>query len=461
MAKKIFFLTIFLGVLFSISTGSFGSNQDDKSSKALELFDNKKYAEAEPLFKTLIEEKPESLELYYYYGACRTENQNYSEYDLIQLLNTDPAEAPLKINYYLGIQYQAQENWEQALKNFNKFRMNANPEELEALNVASKIQQCYNQENPYRELVKKVTESSLAQSYADATETDTSTTAAEPSPLPDSSNTVFAEENKEVAAGTPARPDAIPVEFIVNSRITYYNTSHFQTEDGRAFFNESHQKQQRLDSILTKTDELREQYLQANSAVLKDALGKKIVTLETESYPLQQEITNLLLQAQKRELEYWNKASENEIETFVEKVKNEKKYHETETPEAPETIMEADTSFINPEIFLSEEKNDILLEEPEQKDELIYRIQIGAYSRGLPTYVERLYKKLAVLRKIDNYTDDRGVVVYTTGKLTNLEDAVKMQKQVRQEGVEDAFVVPYFNGKRITLEEAKKIESEL
>ncbi|QGY46362.1 hypothetical protein GM418_22670 [Maribellus comscasis] len=460
MAKKIFFLTIFLGVLFSISTDSFGSNQDDKLSKALELFDNKKYADAEPLFKTLIEEKPESLELYYYYGACRTENQNYSEYDLIQLLNADPAEAPLKINYYLGIQYQAQENWEQALKNFNKFRMDANSEELEALDVASKIQQCYNQENPYKELLKNVTESSLAQSYADGTETDTSTAAIEPSVLPDSANTVFTEENEKVA-DVPAGPDGTPVEFIVNSRITYYNTSHFQTEEGRAFFNESNQNQQRLDSILTRTDELREQYLQANSAVLKDALGKKIVTLETESYPLHQEITNLLLQAQNKELEYWNKASEDEIETFFEKVENEKEYRETETTEAPEKNMEPDTSFINPEIFLSEENNDILLEEPEQKDELIYRIQIGAYSRGLPTYVERLFKKLAVLRKIDNYTDDRGVVVYTTGKLTNLEDAVKMQKQVRQEGVEDAFVVPYFNGKRITLEEAKKIESEL
>ena len=54
---------------------------------------------------------------------------------------------------------------------------------------------------------------------------------------------------------------------------------------------------------------------------------------------------------------------------------------------------------------------------------------------------------------------DKGVVVYTTGNLSTYEDAVKMQNQVRQEGVEDAFVVPYFNGKRITLKEAKEIEA--
>ncbi len=96
--------------------------------------------------------------------------------------------------------------------------------------------------------------------------------------------------------------------------------------------------------------------------------------------------------------------------------------------------------------------------EPEEQDDLIYKIQIGAYSRGLPTYVKKQFDKLSYIRKIENYTDDRGVVVYTTGNLTRLEDAVKMKNQVRLEGIEDAFVVPYFNGKRITLEEAKKLE---
>ena len=96
-----------------------------------------------------------------------------------------------------------------------------------------------------------------------------------------------------------------------------------------------------------------------------------------------------------------------------------------------------------------------------KSDELIYKIQIGAYSKGLPAYVERLFKKLSVIRKIDHYTDENGVTVYTTGNLTNLDDALKLQEQVRQEGVEDAFVVPYFNGKRITLKQAKEIAKEL
>jgi hypothetical protein len=72
-----------------------------------------------------------------------------------------------------------------------------------------------------------------------------------------------------------------------------------------------------------------------------------------------------------------------------------------------------------------------------------------------------LYKKLSLIRKIDNYTDEKGVIVYTTGNLTNLDDAVKLQKQVRQEGIQDAFVIAFYNGKRITLEQAKEIEKGL
>ncbi len=427
----------------------------------MELFDSKRYAEAEPLFKSLISEKPESLGLYYYYGACRTENQNFSEYDLIQLLNADPSESPMKINYYLGLQYQAQENWEQALKHFNKYRTNSTPKKQEELDIAAKIQQCYNRENPYKNLLKQVTENSLTQNKIQSYLSDSTKIEIDTAFYSDSVNFSSGKVIQEQSGPNLKTQKGNPIEFTVDSRITYYNTNHFQTEEGQELYEESQLKQQRLDSIITKTDELREQYLAANNNTSKNSLGEKIVTLETELYPLKQEITNLILKAQNKELEFWNNASDDEIDEFVKKTESEKNEQETMAPEIPEESTKADSALINPEIFLSEENNDILLEEPEQKDELIYRIQIGAYSKGLPAYIDKLFKKLSVLRKIDNYTDENGVVVYTTGKLTNLDDAMKMQKQVRQEGAEDAYVVPYFNGKRITLEEAKKIEGTL
>ena len=110
-----------------------------------------------------------------------------------------------------------------------------------------------------------------------------------------------------------------------------------------------------------------------------------------------------------------------------------------------------------PEILVDNSAEKAKSAEPTNKD-LSYKIQIGAYSRGLPTSVKRLFDKLSLIRKIDNYTDDRGVVVYTTGNLVNLEDAMTMLKQVEQESVKDAIITAYFKGKRIPLTEAKALE---
>ncbi|HSM48661.1 MAG TPA: hypothetical protein VK872_12650, partial [Draconibacterium sp.] len=91
---------------------------------------------------------------------------------------------------------------------------------------------------------------------------------------------------------------------------------------------------------------------------------------------------------------------------------------------------------------------------------ITYKIQIGAYSRGIPNNMKSVFSKISVIRKVENYTDEKGVVVYTTGNLTNYEDALVMQKQVQQEGIKDAIIAAYLNGKRIPLEQAKEIEKE-
>ena len=148
-------------------------------------------------------------------------------------------------------------------------------------------------------------------------------------------------------------------------------------------------------------------------------------------------------------------ASQDEINTFKNLLDSLK---ETEVKKnADGRIVSDSIAEFDPSIFFTENSHEIKASEEVKKDELIYRIQIGAYSRGLPAYMDRLYKKLSVIRKIENYTDDQGIVVYTTGRLTNFEDAIKMQKQVRREGIKDAFVVAYLNGKRISIKEAKEL----
>lgn len=66
-----------------------------------------------------------------------------------------------------------------------------------------------------------------------------------------------------------------------------------------------------------------------------------------------------------------------------------------------------------------------------------------------------------MLRKVENYIDEKGYSIYTTGNLKTYQEAVTLQNQVKQEGVKNPTVTAYFQGKKIPVEEAKKINKEL
>jgi len=72
----------------------------------------------------------------------------------------------------------------------------------------------------------------------------------------------------------------------------------------------------------------------------------------------------------------------------------------------------------------------------------------------------KLIKKLSILRKIENYKDEKGFTIYTTGSLNKYAEAVTLQNQVKQEGVKNAIVEAYRNGKKITVADARKLNNE-
>ena len=254
-------------------------------------------------------------------------------------------------------------------------------------------------------------------------------------------------------------PTGEPVEFQVNSNITYLNTEHFQTEEGKEIFLEGKALREKLENNMEKADELREKYNETSDPDRKAMIGQTILSYEKNAFQLKEKINELFSVSRKLENQYWQNAGETAMNNFLlelEKVeavqRARENAHKDERPPLDSSLLIPSSNFLRiPDVTSSRTP------EPEQQP-LVYKIQIGAYSRGLPAYVKRLYDKLSMIRKIENYTDENGVVVYTTGNLTNLEDAIKMQNQVRQEGIKDAFVVPYFKGKRITLERAKQIE---
>ncbi|MBK6282931.1 MAG: tetratricopeptide repeat protein [Draconibacterium sp.] len=131
---KIIFLTILIHFLFVPFVSNAFSFQENPLTKAIQLFDKEKYTEAEPLFKNILDKRPDDFMVNYFYGACRTENGHYSEQDLNYLVKASKEVNPLNIDYYLGVQYHAKNQWEKALVYYKLYKSVASANEQEKVN---------------------------------------------------------------------------------------------------------------------------------------------------------------------------------------------------------------------------------------------------------------------------------------------------------------------------------------
>ncbi len=492
-------LTLVIFLLFAAKVTIFAGTQDVSAVKAMQLFDAGNFTGAEKMFGILLNEDPQNPMLNYYYGASRTENGNFKDSDLNHLMQAGKNVTPDRLDYYLGMQHHARNNWEQALKFYNQFRLSVPENEQQELGLAEKIQQCFNHENPF-------TPSPAQQPETENTEinqsgSDLPITAGQPAisaPQQDSVAIVPDEttgEESKTTAPFPEKtsweddpqsdtkittgefdirrkalpdlpgvkltyelPDGEQIEFQVNNQVTYLYTSQFKTDEGKQLFEQGQALKRSLDEKIEAANRLRETYKNERNPETKAELGEKILGLETDTYSLQDEISRKFAAARNVENQYWSTAGSVAIYNF--QVENEKikSVLNGETPD-PESANFPNDSIIILPLSVSEIYDSKPAGTSQPTDKLVYKIQIGAYSRGVPAYRQRLYNKLSLIRKIENYTDEKGVVVYTTGNLSKLEDAEKMRDQVKQEGIQDATIAPYFNGKRITLEQAKKIEA--
>lgn len=463
--------------------------QQNQLTKAIQLFDKGNYVEAEVLFKTLIDERPDDFMINYFYGACRTNNGHYSDKTLSYLKKASLEVNPLDIDYYMGVQNHAKENWEKALEHYEIFRKTASEEEQKKVKLDEKTEQCRKHINPFRfefetmssspEIVEKNINSDT---ISDTVSTDTKIQETEliiPAVSENTDISVKTETDsleKESLIKTHSPEDNSSEEgdtlnkektknkirtsqiisFIINPEISYRSISDFKTEEAKENYEQGIQKQNKLEQTLKIAAILREKYVASKSRVEKDSIGKIILDLENETYELKNESNNLLANAKSIENDYWQKAPQSEVAAFIDKLNltsNEIK----ETKIEDNKNQKDSTALIIPPILIHD--TDVQKSTARSSgSNIIYKIQMGAFSRGIPNYLKPLFKKMELIRKVETYTDKNGVVVYTTGNLTNLDDALIMQKQVRQEGVEDAYIVPFLSGKRITLEQAKEIE---
>lgn len=282
-------------------------------------------------------------------------------------------------------------------------------------------------------------------------------------PLNDTTKTEITPETK-----VPEKPAvfSIPeillhktIEFQVNSDINYLSFRHFiKPEAKKAFFN-AWIKELELKKLLTQTDSLRKVYSHASDNQ-KEQIASTILKNEQQTIQLNEEIPTLYQNAREIEDKYWQTAATEELNSFRKKLSQFKDSLDQAARKIQEQNEKNAENSIDTLLLLPDKVNTTEAK-AETNPEIIYKIQIGAFKGKIPEPANKLIKKLSVIRKVENYVDDKGVKVFTTGNLRTYQEAVTLQSQVKQEGVKSPVVAAYHKGKRITVAEAKKINKEL
>jgi cell division septation protein DedD len=408
----------------------------------------------------------------YYYGVCLTETNQFGLKTRKLLLQSAQEEkVPSNVFFYIAKNYHAVNNFETALQYYERFDDYARNKEKRRVNFKKFYNLCLNEENPFKDTAPQPTSliepEKPKKEKTESTATDTTKLNKE---LPDT--TINPTHHNEKPDRNP--PLSIPehltdslINFSVTGNINYLRFNQFKTTEGKIAFIEGDKNKRKLIQTIKTTDSLRNEYNKLTNKNKKEEIANRIIELELEAIKLKSLSDNAFINARKEEFQYWNNAPEDALSVLIEENDSIKEVENKKTTQKENDISQQPLNR-EPDSTLStthqrdSTENNILPQEPMQKtkktNNIKYKVQIGAYSKALPAYVERMYNKLSVLRKIDHYTDDNGIVVYTVGNVDNFDDAVQLQKQIRQEGIKDAFVVAYNNGKRITLSKAREIQ---
>lgn len=427
-----------------------GAQTDMTFDTTVSLFNSKNFEQALPGFKSLHEKDTTDAMLNYYYGASMIEQGIFTEEAGTCLMRALTGNTPDKIYYYVGRFFENQGQWNSALKYYNRFKNFGSEEEKTATGILDRIDFCYaqaNQGNVTRPdtlvILKPENESKAQEIIPDQVVQVTDTT---PAPA-----TVQAPTGLMPVA--PQKANIPQFSFQINSEIEYVIPEHFKNPEALEAFTEGSQAESRLKEILAESDSLRNAY--EKSVAERDSIAQKILSIEQESVELKNLSETLFAKARALEQEYWKNVDEVEAGKFRNEVEALKKSAEAK-PEKEILPEEALLILTGDEPDLAEPVTEPETAAPKPAEEIVFKIQLGTY-KVVPAASKKMLDKLALLREVEHFTDEKGMTIYTTGNLTNFDDAVKMQNQVRQEGVKDAFVAAYRNGKRININEAREL----
>ncbi len=458
-------LLIIVSLLFSTNINAQGNEE-----LAVKLFEDEQYSEALPHFIELNRLYPGEAIFQYYYGVCLIETGRYGGKARTLLLQSTSGNVPDNAYFYIGKNYHALSDFENAEIYYTRFDNYARRRSKRAVNFKDVVKLMEQNINPFEIKSTQLATEETAKNQTD----DTATPNDDLSEVKDSvqQNEPLGKAPETTEFQEQIIPEALKeknINFILSPEIRYMKVNQFKTPKGKETFIKAWNKSLELENAINILNALRKEYREESDNNKQQNIAQQMLELELSSIQIKAESDENYLLARTLEMEFWQDAPANALTTLkrendsiqsaihlpsVISASESNTIYEGEDSEETEEIEE-DEKYIEDERVQHEEVNEAV-----QTNNIIYKVQVGAYSRGLPDYIDRLYAKIAVLRRIDNYTTDKGVVVYTIGELVNFDDAVKLQQQIRQEGIKDAFVVAFNNGKRITLSEAKEITKQ-
>lgn len=264
----------------------------------------------------------------------------------------------------------------------------------------------------------------------------------------------------EPGAGEDAPKSSSPVlprfiDFQVTDKVIYIVEDMFQLPEARESFRSGEILRGKLDTLMLETDQMRKAYHATLHPAIRDSIARIIREGEYHTLMLKRDVDHHFRKAATLEQEWWNDAPYAVYETFVHYRDSLKKLQEPAPVVVPEPDLSLFLAPVDTTTAVTTAEGALAGEENSDSDQIIYKIQLGAYKGKVPSNRKALFDKISKIRVIETYQNDAGATVVTTGTLTSYDDAMKLQDQVRQEGIKDAFVIGLKNGKRVSLPQQK------
>ena len=423
--------TIYVFIIFSAltlgsnaNTSSYPNFQADERNKAIELFHNGKFAEALPVFKKLSDSYPSDYLLKYFTGACLIETGVYNKESEMNLLLAGTRDVPSKVFYYLARYYHAKDDWDSALRFYNRFKNNSQPGQVTELRIDELSQLAYDHINPFTEAGFKIPEKKeplQPEANSDIpqpvfieppanmdipkevvvnpeekpirSEIEPKVTIpeqvyiAEPieipveEPVTDTTSGIPAIEPQTVLNTPP--PTVAKINFIrfqVNSQVTYLTEDLFQVAEAREAWKTGTEKEIELNGFLETLTDLRNQYQHIGNPGQRDELARRIIDLERQTLILRAETDKLFQRARQLEQQWWADADYTTYKRFSQVSDSLLRLEEALRVASLPPPPVIDDSMIPEDLDLSEEEAN---ETPDQ-DELSYKVQLGSFTRAVP-----------------------------------------------------------------------------